>query len=105
MVWDENKFHSPQQFKPERFLPKPEGAGEELNMSAFFGWGRRLVCCISLLSYTPWTILLLVFALAVILPKNLCGAPLRRYLLFSPSQLGREEEQALRNRKSRLKLF
>ncbi|KAI0768402.1 cytochrome P450 [Irpex lacteus] len=42
MVWDENKFHSPQQFKPERFLPKPEGAGEELNMSTIFGWGRRI---------------------------------------------------------------
>ena len=45
MTWDESKFHDPQRYIPERFLPKPEGAGEECNMSTVFGWGRRFVQC------------------------------------------------------------
>lgn len=48
MTWDEEKYHDPQTFKPERFLPKPEGAGETFSPSAIFGWGRRYVApCLS----------------------------------------------------------
>jgi cytochrome P450 len=41
ITWDERKFHEPKLFKPERFLPKPEGAGEIFPANAVFGWGRR----------------------------------------------------------------
>ncbi|GJE97076.1 cytochrome P450 [Phanerochaete sordida] len=42
ITWDERHFHDPQSFKPERLLPKPEGAGETFPQSAIFGWGRRV---------------------------------------------------------------
>ncbi|EKM55770.1 uncharacterized protein PHACADRAFT_256631 [Phanerochaete carnosa HHB-10118-sp] len=42
ITWDERKFHDPLSFKPERFLPKPEGAGEVLPQGGVFGWGRRI---------------------------------------------------------------
>ena len=41
MTWDERLFHDPRAFKPERFLPKPEGAGAVLPQGTVFGWGRR----------------------------------------------------------------
>ncbi|EKM55769.1 uncharacterized protein PHACADRAFT_195821 [Phanerochaete carnosa HHB-10118-sp] len=42
ITWDEHKFHDPLAFKPERFLPKPVGAGEVLPQGGVFGWGRRV---------------------------------------------------------------
>ncbi|EKM55768.1 uncharacterized protein PHACADRAFT_209296 [Phanerochaete carnosa HHB-10118-sp] len=42
ITWDERKFHEPRSFKPERFMPKPEGAGEVLPQGGAFGWGRRV---------------------------------------------------------------
>ncbi|EKM55767.1 uncharacterized protein PHACADRAFT_184539 [Phanerochaete carnosa HHB-10118-sp] len=42
MVLDERKFHDPRLFRPERFLPKPLGAGEVLSPSVIFGWGGRI---------------------------------------------------------------
>lgn len=42
LTWDERRFHDARSFKPERFLPKPEGAGEVLPPSFAFGWGRRI---------------------------------------------------------------
>ncbi|GJE97077.1 hypothetical protein PsYK624_132870 [Phanerochaete sordida] len=42
LTWDERHYHEPRSFKPERFLPKPEGAGETLSQGAIFGWGRRI---------------------------------------------------------------
>ena len=41
MTWDERHYHDPRSFKPERFLPKPEGAGETFPQGITFGWGRR----------------------------------------------------------------
>jgi hypothetical protein len=41
IVQDETKYYEPHLFKPERFLPKPEGLGEEVPSSAVFGRGRR----------------------------------------------------------------
>ncbi|KAI0093002.1 cytochrome P450 [Irpex rosettiformis] len=42
VTWDENLYHNPRQFKPERFLPKPDGAGENFPVHSIFGWGRRI---------------------------------------------------------------
>ncbi|EKM55771.1 uncharacterized protein PHACADRAFT_195823 [Phanerochaete carnosa HHB-10118-sp] len=42
ITWDERHFHDPLTFKPERFLPKPEGAGEVFPQGGIFGWGRRI---------------------------------------------------------------
>ncbi|KAI0768396.1 cytochrome P450 [Irpex lacteus] len=42
MTWDENTYHEPRLFKPERYLPRPEGAGEVFPMNSVFGWGRRI---------------------------------------------------------------
>ncbi|GJE86818.1 cytochrome P450 [Phanerochaete sordida] len=42
ITWDERHYHDPRSFKPERFLPKPEGAGETFSQGAVFGWGRRI---------------------------------------------------------------
>ncbi|GJE97079.1 hypothetical protein PsYK624_132890 [Phanerochaete sordida] len=42
ITWDEHLFHDPHSFKPSRFLPKPEGEGEEFPQGAIFGWGRRV---------------------------------------------------------------
>ncbi|KAI0092996.1 cytochrome P450 [Irpex rosettiformis] len=55
MTWDEEKFHEPQQFKPERFLPKPEGAGEIYPTNAIFGWGRRVCAGRHLAEGSLWT--------------------------------------------------
>ena len=41
MTLDESKFSDPQQFIPERFLPKPEGRGEVMLNSLAYGWGSR----------------------------------------------------------------
>lgn len=41
ITWDENNFHDPHLFKPERFLPKPVGSGEVFPQNAIYGWGRR----------------------------------------------------------------
>ncbi|KAI0768404.1 cytochrome P450 [Irpex lacteus] len=42
ITWDPRNFHDPQTFKPERYLPKPEGEGEIFPMNSVFGWGRRI---------------------------------------------------------------
>jgi len=42
ITWDEQNHHEPRVFKPERFLPKPDGAGEKFSVNAVFGWGRRI---------------------------------------------------------------
>nr|BAL05152.1 cytochrome P450 [Phanerodontia chrysosporium] len=42
ITWDERHFHEPRTYKPERFLPRPQGAGEDFPQGAVFGWGRRL---------------------------------------------------------------
>ncbi|KAI0755470.1 cytochrome P450 [Irpex lacteus] len=42
ITWDENLFHEPRTFKPERFLPKPAGVGETFPVNSVFGWGRRI---------------------------------------------------------------
>ena len=47
---DERRFHEPRAFKPERFLPKPEGYGEVFPTNPVFGWGRR--SAVYYLSYT-----------------------------------------------------
>lgn len=39
---DERVYHSPHEFRPERFLPEPEGSAEPLPLAAF-GYGRRFV--------------------------------------------------------------
>ncbi|KAI0092998.1 cytochrome P450 [Irpex rosettiformis] len=41
-TWEQSKFHDAKLFKPQRFLPKPEGSGEVLPPSLFWGWGRRV---------------------------------------------------------------
>lgn len=43
ITWDENRFHDARSFKPERFLPRPEGAGEVFSVGSAYGWGRRYV--------------------------------------------------------------
>ena len=40
---NESNHHEPASFKPERFLPSPEGAGEKFPVNGVFGWGRRYV--------------------------------------------------------------
>ncbi|KAI0697258.1 cytochrome P450 [Cytidiella melzeri] len=42
MTWNAHNFHEPLLYKPERFLPKPDGGGETFPMNAVFGWGRRI---------------------------------------------------------------
>nr|BAL05150.1 cytochrome P450 [Phanerodontia chrysosporium] len=42
ITWDERRFHDPHAFKPERFLPRPLGAGEDFVQGAVYGWGRRI---------------------------------------------------------------
>lgn len=43
ITWDESKFRDARSFRPERFLPKPEGYGETFLPNIMFGWGRRSV--------------------------------------------------------------
>lgn len=40
MLTNEDVYHDPFTFCPERFLPKPDGYGEPLP-DAVFGFGRR----------------------------------------------------------------
>lgn len=42
MALDARQFHEPHEFRPERFLPHPEGYGEVFSMNLVFGWGRRI---------------------------------------------------------------
>ncbi|KAI0092990.1 cytochrome P450 [Irpex rosettiformis] len=42
LTQDEKNYHEPSLFKPSRFLPQPDGAGEKFPISAVFGWGRRI---------------------------------------------------------------
>jgi cytochrome P450 len=41
MTRDENKYPSPDQFKPERFL-HDDGSFTNDTMALAFGWGRRI---------------------------------------------------------------
>lgn len=47
MTLDESVYTQPNEFMPERFLPKPLGNGEPF--PPIFGWGRRYVIYVSAL--------------------------------------------------------
>ncbi|KAI0748969.1 cytochrome P450 [Irpex lacteus] len=70
MTWDESKFHDPQQFKPERYLPKPEGAGETFPTNAVFGWGRRICAGRFLAEGSLWTAAARILAVFSISPMK-----------------------------------
>ncbi|KAI0697257.1 cytochrome P450 [Cytidiella melzeri] len=54
LTCEEDKYHEPRVYKPERFLPKPEGAGEKFPLNAVFGWGRRICPGRHLADATLW---------------------------------------------------
>ncbi|KAI0768403.1 cytochrome P450 [Irpex lacteus] len=70
MTWDKSKFHEPELFKPERFLPKPDGAGEEFSENAAFGWGRRICPGRFLAKGSTWTAMARVLSVFAISPMT-----------------------------------
>ncbi|KAI0092639.1 cytochrome P450 [Irpex rosettiformis] len=66
LTWDENVFHEPRQFKPERFLPQPEGAGETFPANSVFGWGRRICPGRHLAEATIWLAIARILAVFTI---------------------------------------
>ncbi|KAI0093006.1 cytochrome P450 [Irpex rosettiformis] len=70
LTWDENKFHDARSFKPERFLPKPEGAGEIFPTNAVYGWGRRICAGRFLADNSVWIAMARIIAVFDITPPK-----------------------------------
>ncbi|GJE86829.1 cytochrome P450 [Phanerochaete sordida] len=66
MCLDERKFHDAHLFKPERFLPKPDGAGEVLPANVVYGWGRRICPGRFLADNAAWLAMVRILAVFVI---------------------------------------
>ncbi|KAI0768442.1 cytochrome P450 [Irpex lacteus] len=62
ITWDETKFKQPRLFRPERFLPKPEGDGETFPVGAVYGWGRRICAGRHLAEGSVWIALARILA-------------------------------------------
>ncbi|KAI0788920.1 cytochrome P450 [Irpex lacteus] len=68
MTWDEKNYHEPHKLKPERFLPKPEGAGEVYSANTVFGWGRRICAGRYLAENNVWMAAARILAVYTISP-------------------------------------
>ncbi|KAI0093005.1 cytochrome P450 [Irpex rosettiformis] len=68
LTWDETKFHDPRSFKPERFLPKPDGAGEVPSPNTVYGWGRRICAGRFLADNSVWIAMARILAVFSITP-------------------------------------
>ncbi|KAI0092994.1 cytochrome P450 [Irpex rosettiformis] len=100
LTWDESKFHEPQKFKPERFLPKPEGAGEIFPASAVFGWGRRVCAGRYLAEGSLWTAAARILAVFAISPeKDANGQSIKPNIKFT-TMLTRSVVTACKNKQS-----
>jgi len=75
MTWDENIYHDPKVFKPERYLPIPNGNGEPF-LQSVFGFGRRVCPGQHLAEAGIWLITATVLSKFQILPGESAEAHL-----------------------------